>query len=238
MKSNKYYELFIVLLSLYTLIELGVEVSTPLPIKTLKILHTVDLFACIIFLSDFFYFMHKSNKKGKYFITHFIELIASIPFMPGLRIGRIARVFRILRVLRMFKPIKSVLTKTYHNNNINIFYTVLITSCTLLLSFSYFIYILEKGINPSINNLLDAIWWGIATISTVGYGDITPITTAGKLFSIILITLGVTLFSSLTALLSTKFINNNNEFEKLHLSIAELKKEIITLRQENNHEIQ
>jgi voltage-gated potassium channel len=68
-------------------------------------------------------------------------------------------------------------------------------------------YMLEKGTNPRVERYMDAMWWAFATATTTGYGDITPVTDAGKILSILLMLLGLALFSMYTALFAEIIIN-------------------------------
>ncbi len=61
-------------------------------------------------------------------------------------------------------------------------------------------YYLEKGINPHLHYFIDALWWSFSTSTTTGYGDITPVTAAGKLLGILLMLMGTALFAMFTGL--------------------------------------
>ncbi|MEK6627307.1 MAG: potassium channel family protein [Bdellovibrionota bacterium] len=65
---------------------------------------------------------------------------------------------------------------------------------------SMLLYYFEKGINPKINSWLDTVWWAVATVTTVGYGDVSPITDIGKVIGIFMMIVGTALFWSYTAL--------------------------------------
>lgn len=73
------------------------------------------------------------------------------------------------------------------------------------------LYLLEQGSNPHIKSLLDTIWWAVATVTTVGYGDITPMTPGGKIIGIILMIVGTALFWSYTALFADALISDELE---------------------------
>ena len=62
-------------------------------------------------------------------------------------------------------------------------------------------YYAENGVNANVNNYWDAAWWALCSISTVGYGDIVPITVVGRLMGAVLIIVGVTFFLSYLAVL-------------------------------------
>lgn len=74
--------------------------------------------------------------------------------------------------------------------------------------FALAIYFVEKDINPKINSLLDAFWWSFATTTTVGYGDIIPVTDAGKIIGILLMLIGVAIFGVYTALFARAVLDD------------------------------
>lgn len=69
-----------------------------------------------------------------------------------------------------------------------------------IVGFSGIFYFLEFETNPKIHSFLDALWWGFATATTTGYGDITPVTSQGKVLGILLMLSGTALFAMFTAL--------------------------------------
>lgn len=90
-----------------------------------------------------------------------------------------------------------------------VFILLTILGNTLIGLFSLFFYLLESGINPKIHHLIDAIWWGFATATTTGYGDITPVTTAGKILGILLMLSGMAFFGMFTALFAETILINS-----------------------------
>lgn len=75
--------------------------------------------------------------------------------------------------------------------------------------FSLVFYFLESNHNVKINSYLDALWWGMATATTTGYGDITPVTTQGKILGIFLMLTGMAFFAMFTALFAKTILNSS-----------------------------
>ena len=110
--------------------------------------------------------------------------------------------------------------------------TLLLALALAILIFGYIFYVSE----PKVKNYGEGIWWALVTITTVGYGDITPITPLGKTIAGALMFLGLGLIASVTAIVSAKFIQsfvdhhtNDDLLEKLddmQKDIDEIKKKI------------
>ena len=82
--------------------------------------------------------------------------------------------------------------------------TILAALVFFIFLFGYLFYVSE----PDVKNLGDGIWWALVTITTVGYGDITPVTTLGRVVASSLMLLGLGLIATITAIVSAKFIQN------------------------------
>ena len=91
---------------------------------------------------------------------------------------------------------------------------------SLLLIFSVLIHFLEKDLQPeAFGNILDSMWYGIATLTTVGYGDVVPITLGGRIFTIIVLILGLLIVTvpaglSATSLIKAREIQEEEERKK------------------------
>ena len=82
--------------------------------------------------------------------------------------------------------------------------TILAALLFFIFLFGYLFYVSE----PDVKDLGDGIWWALVTITTVGYGDITPVTTLGRIVASSLMLLGLGLIATITAIVSAKFIQN------------------------------
>ena len=200
-----------------------------------------DIVTCIILLFDFFTGLIKSEDKKQYFHDNWLELIASIPFdliFSSFMFLRYLKLIRLLRILFLvgeyFKVIGSFLKNTRLDEIIAIFILIIVG-----------LYLIDPGMNNLFNNL----WFVVVSLTTVGYGDITPNTVAGKVVSLILLIVGVFIFSAITGAISTYFMDNllkegsyhiqelkeqlnetNEQLAKNEKEIAELKEEIRELK--------
>lgn len=86
------------------------------------------------------------------------------------------------------------------------------------------LYWLERDLNPNLNSFLDALWWSVQTVTTVGYGDISPRTAWGKIAGIGLMIFGTALFSAFTALFATVLLTP--EIDEVEAEVRELERSV------------
>ena len=123
----------------------------------------------------------------------------------------------------------SLLLRVFNNKRLR---TVLSLILIFIAFFGFIFFITE----PDVKSFSDGLWWALVTITTVGYGDITPLTSIGRLVASALMFLGLGLIASLTAVISVKFIQsfvdhhtNDDVLEKLEemqKDIDEIKRKI------------
>ena len=137
-----------------------------------------------------------------------LPVVAPLVFGPSLTTLKALRLFRLLRVLklvrhneslarlgRVMKAVRSALLTT-------LFLTLLIVVIT-----SIFMYNIEHDAQPeAFPNVIATFWWAITTLTTVGYGDIFPVTAMGKLFSALLSVLGIGIIAIPTGLISAAYL--------------------------------
>lgn len=116
------------------------------------------------------------------------------------------------------------------------FYMITIIGNAFVAGAAGVLYHFEHGVNEKITSFLDALWWAVATVTTVGYGDISPVTVEGKVLGILLMLLGTGLFATYTALfagalLSADYQLFNREIRKIE---GNLKKEELQLEDLKN----
>ena len=135
-----------------------------------------------------------------------IDIISSIPTFDFLRVGRTLRLIRLLRILRAFRSTKHLVNHIYKNKTQGAFTTVSLIAVLMIIFSAVAILQVETAPNSNIKTAEDAIWWAYATITTVGYGDVFPVTTEGRIIAAALMTVGVGLFGTFTAFLASWFV--------------------------------
>ena len=128
------------------------------------------------------------RKKLKYIFSpmSIVDLLAILPTYRPLRILRVFLIFRLFKIFRYTKSI-NVFFKVLSDKRFEFNFLFVIAIFVVFMS-ATIMYVFEGvGNNPNINSYLDAIYWSIITISTVGYGDITTVTLTGKIITLFLV---------------------------------------------------
>ena len=209
-KELNLFNIIILVLSLYVLISLIVTTFFVLSDEVTVLLNYIDNVICIIFLVDFAIRFKKANNKLVFMKWGWIDLISSIPYIDFLRAGRVLRLIRLIRVFRAFKATKLIFEHINRNKKQSALTSVALISFLMVIFSSIAILQFEKDVNSNIKTAEDAIWWSYVTITTVGYGDKFPITTEGRIIGAVLMTMGVGIFGTFTALVSSWFIQNKD----------------------------
>ena len=209
-KELNLFNIIILVLSLYVLISLIVTTFFVLSDEVTVLLNYVDNVICIIFLVDFAIRFKKANNKLVFMKWGWIDLISSIPYIDFLRAGRVLRLIRLIRVFRAFKATKLIFEHINKNKKQSALTSVALISFLMVIFSSIAVLQFEKDVNSNIKTAEDAIWWSYVTITTVGYGDKFPITTEGRIIGAVLMTMGVGIFGTFTALVSSWFIEKKD----------------------------
>ena len=144
-----------------------------------------------------------------------VDLFAVLPFyLPfffafDLRVLRILRLFRLLRIFKLGRLSKSLqtITAVLKESKSELAITVYVAFILMILS-STLMYYVENQVQPEkFENIGQAMWWSVATLTTVGYGDIYPITGLGKILSSIIALVGIGFVALPTGIISSAFIN-------------------------------
>ena len=152
-----------------------------------------------------------------------VDLLSFLPyylpvFFPSgavaFRMFRVARVFRLFRVNAYYDSL-GVITEVISSKRQQLFSSVFIL-LVLMLASSLCMYSLEHDAQPEVfSNAFSGIWWSVSTLLTIGYGDIYPVTTMGKIFSIFITFLGVGMVAIPTGIISAGFVDQYTRIKRI-----------------------
>ena len=200
-------------LSGYVLLALLADVVLSLPVEVGRVLNLVDTAVCAVFAADFVVQLTKAKRKLDYLRWGWIDLISSIPSLPFLRIGRLARVVRILRLLRGVRSTRVIVAYLFENRARGTLATVALISFVVIVFSSIAVLNVETSPDSTIRTAEDALWWAVATVTTVGYGDVYPTTSVGRIIAAVLMITGIALFGTFTATIASFFVQEDGRRE-------------------------
>lgn len=177
---------------------------------------TFQFWVCLVFLADFFIELFLSKGKWRYFRTHWMFLLISIPYLNILTLTHLHVSHDALYVLRFVPLARGALALGIVLNYIsnNKFISIFVTYISVLILVTYFasmiFFQLEHKINTSVETIWDAFWWGCTEVTTLG-SDIYPVTTIGRILCCVLSGMGIIMFPLFTVY-ATNLIDKHIHF--------------------------
>lgn len=206
------------------------------------LLRAVDAVTICIFITEYalriwtseYLFPESTKRRAAFkFITSFdgiIELLTILPFFfltgfVAFRLLRVVRVFHLFRVNQQFDAF-NVITSVLYEKKDQLLSSVFII-LVLMLASSLCMYTVEHEAQPeAFQNAFSGIWWSMSTMFTIGYGDVYPITIAGRVLAIIIAFLGVGAVAIPTGIISAGFVEKYNRTKRedviLHRMVVDI----------------
>lgn len=224
------YQLFLSALSVFILSALAVQTLVQLSADAVIILDRADTIVCVFFLIDFVRNLALAEDRWLYLRTWgWLDLVSSIPTVDLLRWGRAARVFRLIRVIRALRATRILYTLAVRRTAGSTLWTAVLVAFLLVVFSSIAILQLEPAVGATINDADDAMWWSIVTITTVGYGDLYPVSPHGRLLGVLMMLVGIGLFSSVAAYLASSMLEAGEAEQEAEL--AAIRRELAEIRE-------
>lgn len=230
-KASRIFDVFIIVLILLNVVSIILESFASLRSEYKQEFYYFEIFSVFVFSLEYLLRLYTSplkypKKKSARAIFTFmssplalIDVLAVLPaylplllpidlrFIRILRLLRITRLFKINRYSKSLKLIGDVFKEKRSDLGITLFVTFI-----LLVIASTLMYYIEGDKQPEqFPNIVASFWWAVATLTTVGYGDVYPITAWGKLISGVIALLGIGLVALPTGILSSAFIEKIND---------------------------
>jgi voltage-gated potassium channel len=161
-------------------------------------------------------------------------IVLSPPFivpdaLQGVRAVRAVRVLRLLRFVRAGAVAAIGLKKAGHAFRHRRFHYVALTTIVVLALGAIGIFAVERAENKSIVSMGDAFWWAIVTITTVGYGDVSPVTPEGRLIAVALMILGIGFIGVFTATITSFFLDTGTEGKETQERLSRIEEKLDAL---------
>lgn len=224
-KNFDYFDLFILVLILLNAAAVILETVDSIENQMRFYFYWFEVFSVIVFTLEYLTRIWACTTQKDYsrpvigrlkFIftpLALIDLLAILPFYFtfftfDLRFIRTLRVFRLLRLMKLVRYSASITLfgKVLKNRREELIVTASIVLVMMVLSAS-FMYFAEHEAQPdAFPDIPSSMWWAIVTLTTVGYGDVFPVTTLGKIFAAVIAILGIGMFALPTGILGASFV--------------------------------
>lgn len=210
-RAGQLFDVGIQLLILFSLIVYSVGTLPNLSPVWKSVIHWVDVFCYVIFTIEYVSRIYISNKPLKYIFSFYgiIDLLAILPFLLAsefdLRAIRALRVFRIISALKISRYNESLrrfaIALKIIKPELTLFF--IIASIFIFISAAGIYYFENEAQPKAFASIFHSLWWAIITLTTVGYGDVYPITVGGRVFTFIILSIGLGIITIPTGLIAS-----------------------------------
>lgn len=222
-KGGKYFDIFIQLLIILSILSFSVETIPDISQELKSILNILEIVSVLIFTIEYLLRVFVSDSSIKFIFSFYgmVDLFAILPFYIASGIDlRSIRIFRLFRLIRLFKLFRYSKAINRYKNAFSLIKTELaiFLSATLFLLYvaSVGIYYFENSAQPEqFSSVFHCMWWAVATLTTIGYGDIYPITAGGKIFTSIIVIIGLGVVAIPTGLFASALTKSAQNEDKV-----------------------
>ena len=213
-RLSKRFEIFIQILIVISIIAFSIETLPDLSDNLRLSLEWIERISILVFVVEYLLRLGFAEKRLSFVLSFFgiIDLLAILPFFLATSIDlRSARALRLLRLFRVLKLAR-------YNAAVHRFHVALLlakeeivlfmalTGITLFLA-AVGIYHFEHEAQPEqFKSVFHSLWWAITTLTTVGYGDVVPVTTGGRIFTFVVLLVGLGVVSVPAGLVSAALL--------------------------------
>lgn len=201
----------ITVLIVYSVVCFSIETLPDLPPSILEFLRYSEIGIVAIFTVEYLYRIYSAEKRLSFVFSFYgvVDLLAILPFylattidLRSLRLIRILRLLMILKLARYSLAIQRFLKAIYLVKEELVIFVI--ASLVMLFLAAVGIYHFEHEAQPEVyRTIFDCLWWAVGSLTTVGYGDIYPVTTGGRLFTFVVLMLGLGLVAVPTGILAS-----------------------------------
>jgi voltage-gated potassium channel len=226
-RFERYAEWPLAVAAIIFLVLFSVQVLAPRPAHEAHLFWMIDWFIWGLFMLDYVVRLYLAPHRWHWFIRHLIDFaIVTLPLL---------RPLRLVRLLILIELLEKAIGDAFRGRIV-----VFTVSGVVLMIYTASLAVFDKERylhGSTINSFGKALWWSITTVTTVGYGDVYPVTNTGRLIAVMLMIGGISLVGVVTAALASWIIQRVAEADALHQAVTvahieELRSEIRALGQQ------
>ncbi|MCK9335645.1 MAG: ion transporter [Candidatus Cloacimonetes bacterium] len=187
---------------------MSLEFVLPFSPELIRVTTSIDYVVCFLFIGEYVYKAATASRPLSYAGVHVFDLISSIPAIPSLRFFRLMRVFRFMRGFRGITSLIKAFQKKPMGTAL-VTYTIYTGVILFYSSLAFNKY--EFLLNEKVNGYGDSLWMAFTTLTTIGYGDIYPVSTEGRFVAVVLVLTGAGFFALLSGEMATLLIGTSKQ---------------------------
>lgn len=220
-RDEQLFDIVLVILILASVIIVMLETVERIQVRFAQLFYILEWTFTIIFTIEYLLRLYAAKNAKNYAFSFFgvVDLMAILPaylglFFIGSQYFMVVRALRLLRIFRIFKLghfmdegalIMDAMRASRPKITVFLFFVLLLV--TLMGSF---MYLIEGGENPGFTSIPRSIYWAIVTLTTVGYGDITPVTELGQFISAFVMIMGYAVIAVPTGIVTNELMNTSD----------------------------
>jgi voltage-gated potassium channel len=208
---GRWFDITIQLLIVISIVSFSLETLPDLSERATKTLRIIEIITVGIFTVEYLLRILVADNKLKFILSFFglVDLLAILPFyiatgldLRALRAIRLLRTIRLLKLVRYSRAVQRFLVALRMiKEELALF---LFLALILFYLAAVGIYYFEREAQPEVfASIFDALWWAVVTLTTVGYGDMYPITVGGKVFTFLIVMIGLGFIAIPTGLIAS-----------------------------------
>lgn len=223
-RAGRVFDIALMILILSNVVLLVLESVESIAIAFDKLFRALDYFFMVVFTLEYVLRLYCVRRAKKYARSFYgiIDLLAILPsylefLLPNSHMLMIIRSFRLLRIFRIFRMVRFLDESRYmifallrSFNKIMVFLMFIVLLTVFLGSL---MYVLEYDHNPGFHSIPQSIYWAIVTITTVGYGDVAPVTPVGKIIASFIMILGYAIIAVPTGIMSASIVSKYRDMD-------------------------
>jgi len=222
--AGKIFDIGLIILILSNIILLMLESVESIAIAYDKVFRILDYIFMVIFTAEYILRLYCVRSAKVYAKSFYgvVDLLSILPsylefFLPNWHMLMIIRSFRLLRIFRIFRMVKFLdesrylifaLLRSFNKIMVFLIFIVLLT-----IFLGSLMYVLEYDYNPGFHSIPQSVYWAIVTITTVGYGDVAPVTAVGKVIASFIMILGYAIIAVPTGIMSASLMSKYRDMD-------------------------